>query len=598
MFSTLQTAVSGMGAAQVGLSTTGHNIANVGTRGYSRQRTVTSDVFYRTVSITGNGKYNQVGSGVNVTGIQQVRDIFLDKHYRREATKLSYFEIKTSVGQYVESISGEMEGEYSIQDSINALWDSMQEAVQYPESLDKRASLVSTATLFMDRMKTAWNDLQSYQNNLNNQVKQEVDKINSLTNQIKYINGEIIKAESNGDSANDLRDSLAVAIEDLNKIIPVRTEQRYNGQLDLFVNDMPLISDGLVTPIGLKYTDQNSGLVEPVFSAREDIIPFSEETGTPLFSLTRVDDKLENGSLFGLLVTRGIRSETYASTPIAPDPNDATMYPGGTHDPKYQKDYNQYLRDKFNVETCTIPKAMKQLDQIFNRVVTVLNDAIAPRDHNSATAPVGMDDEKTQFFEIFTRIGKSYQDTDGDGIAETFATTGRYRHADTDGDGILDTYIYNEEDKMDFAGDYPDRATLYSISNVQINPELLELDGYKKLPLSANGDLGNPDAVIDALDKWYDAAIVFDDGTAKYNISDGYNHVTSMLASEVASDAAAFEAQNILTTQIDNYRQAIMGVSSDEEMTNMLQFQRSYQASARVISIVDSMIDTIINGMI
>ncbi len=586
MFSTLQTAVSGMGAAQVALSTTGHNIANVGTRGYSRQRVITTDSFYRTVGISGNGKYNQVGAGVNVTGVQQIRDIYIDKAYRREATKLSYFEIKTSVGQYVESISGEMDGEYSIQDSINALWDSMQEAVQYPESLDKRASLVSTATLFMDRMKTAWNDLQSYQNNLNNQVKQEVAKINSLAEQIKGLNEDILEAEMNGDTANDLRDSLAVAIEDLNKIIPCRVETRYNGKVDIYVNDMPLISDGLITKIGLKYTDQDSGLVEPVFTAREDIIPYSEETGTPLFALTRVDYKLENGSLFGLLVTRGIRSETYASTPLAPDAADATKYPLGTQDPAYQKDYTQYLRDKFNVEKCTIPKAMKQLDQIFNRVVTVLNDAIAPQDHNEATAPVGMDDEKTQFFEMFTRIK-----TD--------------RYSDTDGDGFPDTY--NKEDGFDPVtgeyvkykpGEYPDRATLYTIANVQINPELLELDGYKKLPLSANGDLGNPDAVIDALDKWYDTAIVFDDGSAKYNISDGYNHVTSMLASEVAADSAAYEAQNILTIQIENYRQAVMGVSSDEEMTNMLQFQRSYQAAARVINIVDSMIDTIINGMI
>ncbi len=586
MFSTLQTAVSGMGAAQVALSTTGHNIANVGTRGYSRQRVITTDSYYRTVSVSGNGKYNQVGLGVNVTGVQQIRDVFLDATYRRESTKLQYFDIKTSVGQYVESVAGELDGEYSIQDSINELWDSMQEAVQYPESLDKRASLVSNAVLFVDRMKTAWNDLQSYQNNLNNQVKQEVKKVNSLAEQIKGLNEAIMEAEMNGDTANDLRDSMAVAIEDLNAIIPCRVETRYNGKVDIFINDLPLISNGLISPLGLKYTDQDSGLVEPVFTSREDIIPYSEETGTPLFTLTKVNNKLENGSLFGLLVTRGIRSETYASTPAAPDATDLVKYPSGVSDPQYQKDYNQYLRDKFNTETCTIPKAMKQLDQIFNRVVTVINDAIAPQDHNAATAPVGMDDENTQFFEIFSRI-----------------KTDRYR--DTDADGFPDTY--NEEDGYDPVtgeyvkykpGEYPNRATLYTIANVQINPALLELDGYKKLPLSANGDLGNPDAVIDALDKWYEAEIVFDDGSAKYNISDGYNHVTSMLASEVAADSAAYEAQNILTTQIDNYRQAIMGVSSDEEMTNMLQFQRSYQAAARVINIVDSMIDTIINGMI
>ncbi len=72
MFTTLQTAVSGMGVAQLSLSTTGHNLANISTEGYSRQRVITTDMFYRTVSRNGNGTYNQVGMGVHAKAIQQV----------------------------------------------------------------------------------------------------------------------------------------------------------------------------------------------------------------------------------------------------------------------------------------------------------------------------------------------------------------------------------------------------------------------------------------------------------------------------------------------------------------------------------------------
>ncbi len=566
MFTTLQTAVSGMNAAQVALSTTGHNIANIGTTGYSRQRVVSTDSYYRTVGVNGNGTFNQLGMGVSVTGIQQVRDVYLDAAYRTESTKLSYYAVKTGVGQYVESVTGEMDGSYSIQDAINELWDSMQEAVQYPESLDKRASLVSTATLFMDTMSNAWDDLQSYQYNLNNQVIAQVDQLNSLAVTIRDLNKAIIAAEMNGDNANDMRDALAVALEELNDIVPVQIEERANGRIDVYINDQPLISNGLVSPIGLKYTDEDSGLVEPVFTSRTDIIGYSEDTGKSLFKLDGSDD--DNGSLLALLVTRGLRSETYASTPVAPDPAD---YADGLSDSQYQADYTQYKRDLFNITSCTIPSAMKQLDQIFNRVVTVINDALAPQDHDESTAPVGIDDAGTQFFELFTRVSADRYDEDGN---------------------------YLEEDALTTAGEYPDRSTLYTIANCQINPDLLELDGYKKLPLSANGDLGNPDAVVEALAAWDDAVIVFDDGSASYNISDGYNHVITMIATEVAADATNYEGQLVLTTQIDNYRQAVMGVSSDEEMSNMLIYQRSYQAAAKVINIVDSMIDTIINGMI
>ncbi len=606
MFSSLATAVSGMNAAQVALSTTGHNIANSGTQGYSRQRVVTTDFFYRTQGLAGNGRFNQVGLGVSVRSVQQIRNYFLDVEYRKESTKMDFYDIKTNVGQYVENITGEMNSTSSIQNTINDMWNSLQEAVQYPESLDKRASLVSSATMFMDRMKNAWNDLASYQLDLNNQVKNEVNQINDLAVQIKDLNIKIITAETSGDNANDYRDALNVALDKLNKIVPIRTSERNTGFVDVYINDIGLISNGLISNVGLKYTDPNSGLVEPVFTSSTEVLASDEDTGRPMFPLTSAKGE---GSLEALLVARGIRSETYASSPAAPSITDLAAdgvtpkYPLGTKDPQYVKDYDQYKRDLFNINECTIPQAMKRLDQIFNRIVTVINDAIAPQDHNSATAPQGIDDNnpngKTQFFEIFTRFSSN-----GDGNVS--------RYYDSDGDGQPDTY--NKEDGYDPAtgtyvkfkpGEYPNRNSLYSIATCIINPELLDLNGYQKIPLSANGDLGNPDAVIDALDKWYDPAVVFDDknvgidgNPVKYNISDGYTQFISLQATQVESDAFYFESQRELSTQVDNLRNRISGVSNDEEMSNLLVFQRSYQAAARCINIIDSMIDTIVNNMV
>ncbi len=597
MFSSLATAVSGMNAAQVQLSTTGHNIANVGTRGYSRQRVVQTDFYYRTVGMSGNGRVNQIGLGVSVNSVQQVRNQFLDATYRKESTKMDYYDVKASAGQFVDNVTGEMNTSSSIQTTINDLWNSLQEAVQYPESLDKRAGLVADASIFMDRMKSAYNDLAAYQKNLNNQVKEQVAQINDLTYEIRELNKMIQKAEVSGDRANDYRDALNVALDDLNKIVPIRTVERTNGDIDVYVNDRALISNGLVHNVGLKYTDQSSGFVEPVFTSRTDILGYSEDAD-PMFSLTSTDCE---GSLEALLVTRGLRSETYASSPaepIKPDVTDATKYPLGATDPQYvadmnqyNKDYTQYKRDLFNVESCTVPKSMKRLDQIFNRVVTVINDALAPQDHNAATAPVGMDEDGTQFFELFTRVSSS-----------TGEVIDRYN--DLDGDGI---YTYLEEDGYDPTtgtytkyppGQYPDRNTLYSIANCSINPALLDLDGYQKLPLSANGDLGNPDAVVEALDKWYDPVIVFDGSSSAYNITDGYSQYISLQATEIESDINYYESQVDLVVQLDNYRMAVSGVSTDEEMSNLMVYQRSYQAAARCISMIDSMLDTIINQMV
>lgn len=568
MLSSLNTAVSGMNSAQIALSTTGHNIANSGTYGYSRQRIVASDAFYRSVSSMSNYKYNQVGSGVNTTSIQRVRNEFLDASYRTESTKLGYYEVKTMVGEFVELTSGEMNGNYSIQNSITDLWNSLQEAVQNPESLDKRASLVSDATLFMDSMSNAYKDLADYQDNLDSQVRQNVEKINLLAAEIAELNSKIRSIEISGDNANDYRDQLNVAVEELNNIVNVRMEERVNGSVDVFINGQPLISDGMVNHIGLQYTDASGDFVEPIFTESKDIIPYDQAGTRRIFSLTGGNSDTDQGSLRALLETRGIRSETYASDPVAPDPADYTL---GTKDPQYQEDYFQYKRQVYNVEQSTIPKAMKNLDKIFNRIVTVINDAIAPRDHDSSTAPVGVDSDNTQFFELFTRKKTDRYDASG-------------------------TYI--EEDTITSFGDDLERSTLYSISQVEINPALLELDGYQKLPLSANGDIGNPNAVIEALDAWNDATITFDDSSAKYNISDAYTHMTTLQASETEANRQSYESQISLVTQLDNYREAVSGVSTDEEMSNLIVYQRSYQAAARVVTVIDSMIDTIVNNMV
>ncbi len=549
----LMTAVSGLQAAQAGLYTIGHNISNTDTKGYVRQQVLQADFMSVTI---GNNAVSpmQLGLGTTIAATRQIRDKFLDMSYRSETGRNGFYNAKYSAGAEIETIIGELQGEYKLQDVLQDMWKSLNDLKIDPTGIETRGMFITTAKTFIDKVNNVYERSFEYQRNLNDQVKSTVSKTNNLLIQIEKLNMLIADAESSGDSANDYRDRRNVCLDELSFIMKINYKEQKNGTVDIMSESgYDLLVNGIRSNIGLRYTASKCDFVEPVFTSSTEILPFDPtyQNARAVFGLTKdvnAANGNDNGKLIGLLVSRGLNPANYTDTP-------GSLTPG--------------TREYFNVTNCLIPKAQTELDTLVHAVVTLINDTFAPYVPSGSgfaqdpNAPYGLDG--SQHTPIFTRIAGAFKD--------------RY---DASGNLI-------EEDPAE-------PYSLYTIGNIQLNPILLSASGYNKIATSKSGDASDNRSILDGiLTKWR-GGFVGIDGEEKLNSDDFYSRIISRIGITTNEAKNFVETQEELLVGIDNKRKSISGVSSDEEMKNMLTYQHAYNASARIVSIIDNMLDKIING--
>lgn len=554
-FSTLSIAYSGLNAASTGLYVTGHNISNVSTEGYSRQRALQNDAMYLTVGTNGWGNL-KTGLGTDVASINHIRNKFLDSAYRMENSRYGFYESKYEVGMQIDNIFGELQSDYRTQTVIQDLWSSLQEIDKNPEAIETRGEFIETSVVFLDKMQNVYERLYKQQLNLNEQVIQTVNKVNNLVEEVGKLNNLIFKNEVANDNANDYRDQRNLALDELSRLVSIETKENPNGIVDVYVEGNEILVGGNAKKLGLRYTSKECSFVEPCFTDKVSVLEYdpANKKSLPLYNFTTPVNnysKNDNGSLKSMLVTRGSEPVNYATKPVPPV----------SSDPDYQAKFLIYQKEKFNVEHSLIPKVMKNLDVMFNKIVTIINDNVAPATdiHAPGNYPKGLDGSSNT--EVFSR-----------------ATVDRY-----DAAGKL---IAENPTKF---------STLYSISNVVINKDLLESKGYNKLAFSKTGDVGNGEVAKDILDIWKSNSTM-DYGGKKMNITDYYTTLITDIGLDINTAKQFYQEQEVLVVQIDNKRLQISGVSLDEEMKNMMVYQHAYNASARIVNVIDSMIDKIING--
>lgn len=556
--SSLGISVSGMTAAQAGLYVTGHNMANVETTGYTRQQVLQNDFYYNSIGSNAWGNM-QLGLGTDISMIRQLRDKFMDVSYRQAMCKASYYDIKYSAGYEVGLIIGELEGQYKMQSVINDLYDAIQELSKDPASMETRGNFISMAISLVEKANDTYNSLYSYQVDLNESVKEAVTRINTLANQIQLYNNLIARAEAGGDNANDYRDKRNNALDELSSIVNITYKERANGTVDVLIEGNELVVNGIVNSLGLRYTAPNCEFVEPVFTSSKTILEYdpTNTNAKSLFNLTgtiNTTSGKDNGSLKGLLVARGTQPANYASSVEYLDPTSPS-----------------YASDKFNVTNCTIPKAQMLIDTLVHAIVTMINDMFSPVEYDpvtgagtlSADAPYGQDG--SQGTEIFSRAASAYQNRFDPVTGELIG-----------------------EDPNDY-------YSLYTIGNIVVNPDVVNPSGYDKIATSRTGAESDPTLLLDMLTKWKSAFISVG-GSQPLNVSNFYRQIITDMAIETNEAENFVNNQTDLILEISYFREATSGVSMDEEMTNMLKYQHAYNAAARMLNVIDSMIDKIVNG--
>lgn len=596
----LSVGVTGLQTSQYALNTTAHNLMNTQTSGYSRQQVMLTDRSYNKLS-TGAIYTNKTGLGVVTAEIKQVRDNFADAAYRTENGRMDYYKAQYEAVSEIETYFGELEGQ-DFNTTMNSLWLALQEMQKESSSIVTRSSFISTAQTFLDRVQNIRTSLIQYQRNLNQNIKQQVGRINELATTILELNDDILSAEASGiENANDYKDARNSALDELSGLVNTEIVNNTDGTVEVYIEGRCLVTRGRTYKLeAVKIKDNENYVNNYDFTddSTDFMMPVWAEDQAALFSINRLPSTENNtdvGALKGLMMSRGYFVGDYTDVPVKPDKPLAENYASDADYQaamtQYEADLNTYVNDLdyFNkyVEPYTITNLMSQFDVLVHAMTTQINDVLCPNKEvtlaNGSVIKV-LDEENAG---IGMGNGNEYAGT------ELFVRQSMPRYTEqtvTLADGTTQTLkVYNEEDPDNY-------YSLYSTGNIRINPELLQNPSL--LPLSRETGAEAQEVVDDMLALWNEKfSTVSPNSLVECNYMDYYAGMMDDLSDRGYTYNSMAETQQQSVTDIDNLRQQVVGVSSDEELSNMIKFQHAYNASSRYINVVSEMIEHLINTL-
>ena len=561
---------SGLQAHQNAINTTAHNLTNLNTEGYSRQQVLLTDLAYQNLGYTKVG-IKQTGLGTRVEETRTTRDKYLDQKYRLQYSRQNYYEAKYGVIEEVQEFFGETEGS-TFQDYMKNLWNSIQDVQREPNSFVKRTALVATAGSFITRANEIYTQLVDYQKNLNSEIEKKADKINQLASTIYDLNQKILKSESGVESANDYRDARNQALDELSGLISIEIKEQTNGTVNVYAEEHLLVAEEQTYQIGTK----------PIAAGSDLLTVYWKSDDTDVFNFRRTSvagDKSDTGSLKGMLSARGDYTPDYTDIPLRENYGTEADYQAAL------KNYNQTLSNR------DVASLISQFDQLIHGMTTKINDVLCPNtqitDVNGVTYTI-LDTEKA---------GKGYGEGNEVQGTELFVRKGVERYheqtitvLDTDGkQQIMTVKVYNAEDPDDY-------YSLYTLGQLEINDDLVKNPSL--LPLTKVNGEEYQDVANQLLELWNSDFATLDPNTLVMN---NFNNYYATMVGDYANKGYTYNSiatkQASLVNEVNNQRQEVVGVSSDDELTNLIKYQHAYNASSRYITVVSEMIQHIIEKL-
>lgn len=228
-FMGLEASKRGLFTQQSALYTTGHNISNANTLGYSRQRVnMAATTGYPMAGLNSPTYPGHLGTGVEATSVQRMRDSFVDQKYRQETNKLGYWEAKSNSISQIEDILKEP-SDYGLAESLNEFWNSLQDLNVRPENGGARAVVVQRAIAVADSFNYMYNSVKQIQDNTGKEIGILLKDTNSILKQIADLNAQIQSVEPNGYVPNDLYDARDVLLDQLSTHFPIEVERGVSG---------------------------------------------------------------------------------------------------------------------------------------------------------------------------------------------------------------------------------------------------------------------------------------------------------------------------------------------------------------------------------
>lgn len=452
---------------QTALQTVSHNIANKSTEGFSRQR-----VDFQANDAVGWGKTRQ-GTGAHVGRVQRTNNSYLEKQIETESNKLGNTQARAEGMARVEQIFNEQDSP-GLNRFVSDFFNSFREFSNNPESAAARTLVKETASAASKDFGRASRQLKGIQEELDNQLKSQVDEINGYTHEIAALNRQIQMVESSGGVANDERDRRDVIVKQLGNMMNIRASAGDDGQLNITAGNTAILVSGneslnLEASATQSRGDKRDGAFDLFYitGTKEPIRITEQITGGAVGAAFEIRDKVING-----------------------------------------------LREKLDLLAYTVTKNVNQVHMSgFNK-------------YNQTGI---------QFFKDLNQI---------DDAASRIQLSG---------------HVFEDVNNI---------AAAASEKSPGDNRVAIVIAGLQNQGLLENGQT---------------------------TLDDYYNGMVGQLAVSTKKANSVHEHQKNVFEQLKNVRESISGVSLDEEAIKMIEFQKAYDASAKMIKTADEMMQTVLD---
>lgn len=604
---------TGLYAYKAALDTTAHNISNAETEGYTRQ--VMGLKAGKALRM--HSTYGMAGTGVDVTGVIQLRDEYYDLKFRKNNTILGEYSTKSHYMTEIENYFNEITLE-GFTTTFNSMYNSLQELANNPSSLTVRNQVINYGKSLTEYFNSLSNNLKHIQEECNFEIRNMVEKINSTAQQIAALTKQINTLEVTGGTANDLRDQRALLVDELSQIANITVTEKVVGA-GIGVTSYLIKLDGQTLVDTTDYyqlkvipreqkQNQNDidGLYDIVWENGQRFNLDSPNLGGTLKALYEIRDGNNLHNLKGSVTANAndkyvvlkdttineVEKLNIPESGIITIGNQEYVYTG--FEVKIDKDTGNYIytfelkeslwSDVSDTEASIgksinykgIPYYLDQMNEFIRTYAKAFNEIHRTgRDLNNNP---GIDyftaSSKVNGREyVFGPLAGSPDEEDYD--YKTFnSQTGSY-------------YKEIEENKPLYGSYYFMTAENFTISSQLINNP----SSFAAATDVING-IDNNDVV--------QALIALKSDKSMFGQGDPAGFMQTLVA-DIGIDTRkatnfSISQENILKA-ITNQKLSISGVDIDEEAMNLVRFQNAYNLSAKVISVMNEIYDRLINYM-
>ncbi|MCO1601338.1 flagellar hook-associated protein FlgK [Desulfosporosinus nitroreducens] len=571
-------------ANQASLETVGHNIANAGTDGYSRQR-VNLVTASPSGEVYGRNK-NYSGSGVTVASITRARDRFTDEQLWKESSSLSYSQTSSAALTKMEGVFTEP-SETGIQTVLNRFWTSWQTLSTDASDSSARTAVAQQGVALVNAVQHAAEQLRDTAANVNTEVVATVNKINQISESINKLNEQIYFTEFSGtNNANDLRDSRDLLVDELSKLVDVSVKEDSTGRYTIQTSGLTLVdAKGYCNKLSTETTAKNTppdnlsyDVTNVVFVNTGNVVNFADGKGELKALLDSRDsstkgikgymNNLEKVSQFLLQDFNAVHRSGYGTD----NTNGRNFF--GDGNAAGNTDYTLVTPtggwiNALQVNT-DITDSTSGLAIIAAKTTFSLVSAVTADEGNTGKATVSATGTYTggatpQDVKVRVDSSGNVEYSIDDGTTYTAAPSGSFTVLGMSINIAVDT----TPTPAPTATDTYDFTLSTGNNNASGDNAILLGNCLKTKPSSTLGNV--------SLDSFYQAMI----GTLGVQSQDAQRLNTN---------------QKTVVDQLTNLRASTSGVNMDEEMTDMIRFQKGYNASARVLTAMDEMLDKLINS--